>query len=68
MLVKVWDSGGAGEVEDDAMVGGPTVLSGQGRGSLAFAAVQAALASSAHCNGMDIFIIASRTYQNADKA
>ena len=42
MLVKVWGSGGGGDVEDDAMVGGSTVLSGQGLGSLAFAAVQAA--------------------------
>ena len=42
MLVKVWGSGGAGEVEDDAMVGGSTVLFGQGRNLLEFAAVQAA--------------------------
>ena len=42
MLVKDWGSGGGGDVEDDAMLGGSTVISGQGRGSLAFAAVQAA--------------------------
>ena len=40
--MKVWGSGGGGDVEDDAMVDSSTVLSSQGRGSLAFAAVQAA--------------------------
>ena len=34
MLVKVWGSGGGGDVEDDAMVGGSIVISGQGRGWL----------------------------------
>ena len=72
MVVKVWDSRGVGKVEEDAMLGGWTglfVLFWVGLGWSLLPCRQRGFVSSLPWEGkVIVWIIVSRSYQNAKKS